>query len=371
MHYRTLGRTGINVSVIGLGTEYLPKEREVVVQTIHRALNHGVNYIDTLFSFPYYLDNLNAALRGKREDVFLAGHLGSGEKNGQYQKTRNLKKAKAYFLDLLKRLDTDHVDILMLHNCDSQQDYHELMKPNGILGLAQRLKQEGKARFLGFSGHTVNTARQALESGVVDMLMFPINLSAHTEPGKKELLQMCVRHNIGIVAMKPYGGGKLLSKDRTVEMVRYQRGGEMLKITKTAPITAVQCLAYALAQPGVSTIIPGCAAPEHVDAALAYLEASDAEKDFVNILADFEQYTPGECVYCNHCLPCPSTIDIGYLMRLLDSARQQLTDELKNAYGQLTALASDCTECGACEKRCPFDVKVIEHMRQTVTLFEA
>jgi predicted aldo/keto reductase-like oxidoreductase len=259
----------------------------------------------------------------------------------------------------------------MLHNCDRQNDYDKIMKPNGLFRLAQRLQHEGKTRFLGFSGHTVDTALQAVNTASIDMLMFPVNLSAHTVPGKQALFQTCVRKNIGIAAMKPYGGGKLLSEKRTVQMARYQRGGETLKIKKTVPITPVQCLSYALAQPGVSTIVPGCATPEHVDAALACLDATDAEKDFADILASFEQYTPGECVYCNHCLPCPSAIDIGQVMRLLDAARQQLTEELQAAYRQLTANASDCTECGACEERCPFGVKVIEHMRQTAALFEA
>jgi predicted aldo/keto reductase-like oxidoreductase len=370
MEYRKLGRTGLEVSVIGLGTEYLNgPSRETVVSVVREAIEQGVSYLDLVFSFPEYLDNIGAALQGRRDRVVLTGHLGSGYKDGQYRKTRSLKKSEAHFLDLLARLGTDHVDVLFLHNCDRQKDYDKLMAPNGFLGLAQRLCEEGKARFLGFSGHSVTTALQAIESGVVDVLMFPVNLAANAVPGKRDLLQACVAHDVGLVAMKPYAGGKLLNKDRTVRMSHYHMGGEAIKLKKQSPITPAQCLSYALSQVGVSIALPGCADGEQLAAALAYLDASEEARDFSALLAGFEQYVEGECVYCNHCLPCPAEIDIGQVNRLLDMAQQELTTELQAAYGALTSNASDCTQCGVCEERCPFGVGVIARMEQAVALF--
>jgi predicted aldo/keto reductase-like oxidoreductase len=114
--------------------------------------------------------------------------------------------------------------------CDQQKDYDEVMDPGGYFDLAQRLRQEGKARFLGFSGHTVATALRAVESGVIDVLMFPINIAGNMVPGKKELLQACVLHNVGGVAMKPYAGGKLLQKERTLNLARFKMGGDPQKL---------------------------------------------------------------------------------------------------------------------------------------------
>jgi predicted aldo/keto reductase-like oxidoreductase len=361
----------LDVSAIGLGTEYLKgQSRETVVSVVREAIEQGVSYLDLVFSFPEYLDNIGAALQGHRDRIVLTGHLGSGEKDGQYRKTRSLKKSEAHFLDLLARLGTDCVDVLFLHNCDRQKDYDKLMAPNGILGLAQRLREEGKARFLGFSGHSVTTALQAIESGVVDVLMFPVNLAANAVPGKRDLLQACVAHSVGLVAMKPYAGGKLLNKDRTVRMSHYHMGGEAIKLRKQSPITPVQCLSYALSQVGVSVVLPGCADREQLAAALAYLDASGGARDFSTLLAGFEQYVEGECVYCNHCLPCPAKIDIGQVNRLLDMAQQALATELQAAYGALSSKASDCTQCSVCEERCPFGVSVITRMEQAVALFE-
>jgi predicted aldo/keto reductase-like oxidoreductase len=102
---------------------------------------------------------------------------------------------------------------------------------------------------------------------------------------------------------------------------------------------------------------------------LAYNQATDEEKDFSEVVADFQQYIEGECVYCNHCLPCPEKIDIGQTIRLLDMARQNLTAELRAAYEALPFKASACQECDACVERCPFGVDVIAKMNQAAVLF--
>jgi predicted aldo/keto reductase-like oxidoreductase len=371
MEYRKLGRTGLDISAISLGTEYLiDPPREHVVGVIHEAIEQGINYFDLFFAHPGFRDTMGIAFKGLRDRVFLTAHLGAAHKDGQYKKTRTLKTCEHFFHDFLTRYETDYVDVLILHNSDGQKDYDRLTKPNGLLDMALRFQQEGKARFIGFSGHTVATALQAVESGKIDVLMFPVNLAANAVPGKRDLLQACVAHDVGLMAMKPYAGGKLLNKDRTVRMAHYQMGGEAMKLKKRSPITPVQCLSYTLSQVGISAALPGCADKEQLAAALAYLDALEEERDFSALLSEFEQYVEGECVYCNHCLPCPSTIDIGQVNRLLDMAQQELTAELWATYDALPSKASDCTQCGVCEDRCPFDVGVMARMEQAVALFE-
>ena len=77
----------------------------------------------------------------------------------------------------------------------------------------------------------------------------------------------------------------------------------------------------------------------------------------------------GECVYCNHCLPCPSDIDIGRTISLLEQGRHELTDEIRGSYSELEKSASDCVACGQCSSRCPFGVDVIRKMEEAKTLF--
>jgi predicted aldo/keto reductase-like oxidoreductase len=370
MEYRRLGRTGFEVSAIGLGTEYLiGRPRECVIGVIHRAIERGINYFDLFFAQPEFRDTMGLAFAGHRDRVFLAAHLGAAHQDGQYKRTRTLKTSEHFFHDFLTRYDTDHIDVLVLHNSDGQKDYDRLTKPNGLLEMAMRFRQEGKARFIGFSGHTVPTALQAVESEVIDVLMFPVNLAANAVPGKTDLLKACVTQNVGLAAMKPYAGGKLLNKEHAVRMSHYHTGGDASRLRKQSPITPVQCLSYVLSQAGVSTALPGCANQEQLAAALAYLDAPEEARDFSALLAEFEQYVEGECVYCNHCLPCPAKIDIGQINRLLDAAQRQLTAELRAAYAALPAKAPACTQCGACADRCPFGVPVIAKMEQAVALF--
>jgi predicted aldo/keto reductase-like oxidoreductase len=369
MNYRTLGRTGLRVSEVSLGTEYLMEaSREHIITVVHEALAQGINYFDLFGAGPEFRDAMGEAFAGHRDQVFLTAHLGATVKDGQYQKTRSLRKARQFFDDFLTRYQTDYVDLLFLHNCDTQKDYDKVMAPNGLLGLALELKEAGKARFLAFSGHTPATSQQAVESGQIDVLMYPIGPAGHAAPGKRELLNACVAHNIGLVAMKPYGGGKLLQENSTLDVNRYiSGGGTSYKVKKTAPITPVKCLSYVLSQVGVSTVVPGCSNLEHLADAVAYHSATEEEKDFSEIVVDFQKYVEGECVYCNHCLPCPSSIDIGQTIRLFEMARQG--SDTRSSYEAMGTNAEDCIQCGACEERCPFGVQVIEKMAQAVAQF--
>jgi predicted aldo/keto reductase-like oxidoreductase len=153
--------------------------------------------------------------------------------------------------------------------------------------------------------------------------------------------------------MKPFAGGKLLNPTQA----------------DSPAVTPVQCLAYALAQIAVATVVPGCKDLDQLEAALAYTRASEAERDYAQAVADVKQWSPGDCVYCNHCLPCPSTIDIARVMRFYDQSQLALTPEILSQYSQLESNADDCVRCGACEERCPFGVPVVERMEHTVTIF--
>ena len=212
MQYRRLGRTDIQISEISLGSEYLIEvPRETVVSVVDAAIENGVNYIDMLFAPAYHRDNFGAALQGRRAEVFLSGHLGAAETKGQYRRTRDIAECERYFEDLLTRLKTDYVDVLFLSNCDDDEDYHDkLMSPGGLLDLACRYKEQGKARFIAFSGHKTGPSKLAVESGQIDVLMHSMNFSNDGEKKRRDLYRLCASEDVGLIAMKPFAGGKLL-----------------------------------------------------------------------------------------------------------------------------------------------------------------
>jgi hypothetical protein len=370
MQYRTLGRTGQKVSEISLGTEYLLKSPPAeAADVVRAALDAGINYFDLFYAQPDFRDKMGAAFKGRRNEAMLAGHLGAAVEDGQGSRTRDLAVAEHFIEDFLRRYETDYVDFLMLHNSDGQEDYDLIMQPDHFLGLAQRLKQEGKARFIGLSGHTVSTARQAAESGAIDLIMFPVNMTGHAVLGRREFYNACVAHNVALVAMKPYAGGGLLVKKEAFALEHWQTGGGSRELRKQQDVTPTQCLAYVLAQPGVSTIVPGCKDRDELAQALAYWNTTEAERDYAAVLQEVDQYVSGECVYCNHCLPCPAHIDIGHTMRLLDMASGGMSASLRAEYAAMEANAEDCLQCAACEERCPFGVAVVDKMEQAVATY--
>ena len=359
MEFRQLGRAGFQVSSLGLGTEYLiGAPRDHIIRVIREAIKQQITYFDLFCANPAFRDAMGEAFAPYRSQVYLGAHLGAIDRDGQYDKTRDIPSCKRWFEDFMTRYHTDYVDVLFLHNIDEQGDYDAVMAPGGLNDLAQEYKRQGRARAIGFSGHTVSTSLQAVESGQISVLMFPINLACDTViksartgstlAGLHDLLRTCAQRNVAVITMKPYAGGQLLAPTQP----------------DSQPVSPVKCLAYALAQIAVVTVVPGCKDLEQLDAALAYTRASETERDYAQALADVKQWTPGDCVYCNHCLPCPSGIDIARVMRLYDQSQLALTPELQSLYSQLESNADDCVQCDACEERCPFGVPVVERMER-------
>jgi predicted aldo/keto reductase-like oxidoreductase len=378
MQYRKLGKTALEVGIIGLGTEFLWHEpQEIVTAVVHEALDHDVNYFDLWMPSPEIRDYFGKAVKGKRDKAIIAGHLGSTLKDGQYFRTRDLCLNEAYFYDLLKRLQTDYVDLLMLHFIDEQEDFNQVFETGGVFELALRLQREGKARYIGMSSHKVPVSLQAVRSGKIDLLMFPINPafdslagdiqldaywqapSYHSQetlqmaPERKELYHMCEQNGVGIVAMKPYAGGWLFNNQEA----------------NFINLTPIQCLSYCLSQPGVITVVPGCKNISEMKMALAFLSASDPEKDFSSFKASPKWNLKGTCMYCNHCLPCLANIDIGSLTRILDTAKYGVTDLVMAKYRALSNKAADCIKCGSCMSRCPFDVDIMANIDRATELF--
>jgi uncharacterized protein len=350
MQTRALGRTGVPVGVIGLGCEYLLSvPADEVTAVIHRALDHGVNYFDLFYGQPAIRDYYGAALAGRRDKALVAGHLGATVEKDQYALNRDLGVTQRYFDDMLTRLRSDYLDVVMLHNCDGDDAYGQVMQLH--LPLARRYVEQGKARFIGFSTHTAATGLKAVTSGAIDVLLYQMNIADHAAEGRDDLLAACVRHNVGVVVMKAFGGGKLL------------------KEKPTPGLTPVRCLSYVLSQPAVCCVVPGVKNVAELDAALAYVNAVPQERDFSAVLKTLSPDLGKGCVYCNHCLPCPQGIDIGRAQRLLDMQRTAPSKATASEYAGLEAKASNCVECGACVERCPWGVDVIKAMREAAGVF--
>ena len=381
MQYRTLGRTGLRVSEICLGGEWFnglsQEESTAIVDT---AIENGINYIDVFMPQAPTRDHLGAALKGHRDKFIIQGHLCTIYEEGQYTRTRDIEKMKHSFRDLLERLQTDYIDVGMIHYVDSEEDFQTVFD-GPVLEYARELKKNGVIGHIGMSSHNPHIALKAVESGVVDVLMFSINPaydmeSAETDiydlmefkgmeksglivdPARQKLYSACEAAGVAITVMKPLGAGTLLKEESSP-----------FGVAMTVP----QCIQYCLDRNGVKVVIVGCHTPQEVLEAVKHQQCSPEERSYAHIFAAGASISmTGKCMYCNHCQPCPAHLDIAAVTKFLDLATQQETvpDTVMEHYWALSAKADDCLMCGRCEPNCPFGVNIRENMKKARAVFK-
>ncbi len=380
MRYRELGKTGIKVSEIGLGGEWLEKQSpESVKEIVDHCAEKGINILDCWMSEPEVRSNIGAAIKGSREKWIIEGHIGSTWQNGQYVRTRELAPVKASFEDLLTRMQTDYIDLGMMHFIDEAAEFERVMKSE-YFDYVRGLKKSGVIRHIGMSSHSPAVAKMAAEQGEIEVILFSINPAfdmlpptedindyfkddlgtGHNgiDPLRAELYRVCEERGVALTVMKPYAGGRLFNPKASPFGVA---------------LTPVQCLHYALTRPAVASVMVGYSTIQHVDDAVGYETATDAEKDYASVLAGapVNPYR-GQCTYCGHCAPCPSGIDIPMMNKLYDLAamHESAPDTLRAHYEAMSRSAKDCISCHACEKRCPFGVKIADKMAQAREMFK-
>ncbi len=381
MRYRRLGKTGLMLSEVGFGGEWLERNPvEESVSLLQDAGEMGINIIDCWMPDPKSREIIGKAIAGKRDQWYVQGHFGSTWQKGQYVRSRDLTFVKPAFEDLLERLHTDYVDLGMIHYIDTDEDFDRSF--NGpFLDYVIRMKEKGVIRHIGLSSHNPRTAIRAIETGLVEMILFSINpafdmMPEDTEldtlltdpecykgsgqgidPERAKLYQLAEEKDIGITVMKPYAGGRLLSAQSS---------------PFGTALTPVQCIHYCLTRPGVSSVLCGYGSRAELDAAVAYETASEEEKNYAAVIAGAPRHSYlGQCTYCGHCRPCPKDIDIAMVNKFYDLALMQAEPPMSVSahYRDLPHTASECISCHACESRCPFGVKVSDRMKKISELF--
>ena len=379
MEYRRLGRTGLMVSEIGFGGEWLERHEEnESVELLKYAHEQGINIVDCWMPDPKSRDIIGKAMEGCRDSWYVQGHLGSTWQNGQYVRDRDLSKTRPAFEDLLRRLRTDYVDLGMIHYIDSMDDWNRAMTGD-FIKYVHELHEKGTIRHIGLSTHNPKMGKMAVETGFIEMILFSINPAfdmrpatddldsmfegydrddlSGIDPERAEFYQMCEANDVGLTVMKGFFGGRLLNKEQSPFGTAF---------------TAKQLIHYSLTRPGVSSILCGYDTKQQVDEAVSYETASADEKDYASVIASAPLHSySGQCTYCGHCRPCPADIDIAMVNKFYDLACAQNTvpESVKEHYKALSHTASECVGCKGCESRCPFGVKVADRMKKTAELF--
>lgn len=379
MKYNRLGNTGLNVSEIALGCEgFIDKDENFTEDMFDLALGAGVNFMDLYSPDPDMQRRVGKAIAEYRKDFILQAHLCTLWQNGQYKATRNIGEVKYAFETMLENLGTEYINVGMIHYVDSLDTWNKVFQGE-IMKYAIELKEKGKIRHIGLSSHNPDIALKAVNSGLIEVLMFSINpcydllppsedvetLWAedsyekplfNIDPQREKLYETCQKLGVGITVMKAFGGGDLLTENSPAGKA----------------MTVSQCIHYALTRPAVAAVMSGVRTREELEASLYYECASEEEKDYTGVFAEFPKISwEGHCMYCGHCAPCPKNIDVAAVTKFLNLAKAQgdIPETVREHYAELKAHGGDCIACGACEKRCPFKVPIIENMKSAKNLF--
>ncbi len=365
MEYRRLPHGGESISVLGLGSGGIhDNPDEEIERIIRRALDAGINFFDLCAGASNVYAPFGRAMAGRRDQVMFQLHFGAVyDEKGAYGWSRDLRRIKETFAWELRTLDTDHADFGFLHCIDEDEDLDQMMS-SGIVDYVLEQKAIGRVRHLGFSSHTPSVANRVLDMIPADEMMFSINPAYDLEQGdeygigtnreRMELFRRCEAMGIGITVMKPFHGGKLLDASSPFGI----------------PMSKNACIQYALDRPGVLSVVPGVRSMDDLEALLEYPSSSESERDYSLI----SEFTPaaamGNCVYCNHCQPCPAGIDVGLVNKYYDLALAG--DHMAAShYEKLSKKAGDCLECGHCDERCPFKTKQSRRMKEIAGYFGA
>ena len=380
MKYRDLGDTGIKVSEIAFGAEFLVERPYEDTEDLIKACEaNGINFVDCWMSEPDVRSHLGKAIKGHRENWIIQGHIGSTWQNNQYVRTREMDKVIPAFEDFMERFQIDTLDFGMIHYVDQLDDYNEIM--NGpFIEYVRKLKEDGTIEHIGLSTHNPDIGLLAAQNPEIELLMFSINPAYDMfgsmgdieeyrkedaydgqmfglNPQRAELYETSANNGTALTVMKGFAGGNLLDSETSPFGVA---------------LTPVQCIHYCLEQKGVSSIFVGVKTVDELEESLKYCDATESEKEYVETLKNAPKHSfEGQCTYCGHCAPCASEIDISMVNKLFDLAknRDEVPASVMEHYNNLKYNATDCIACGDCEPRCPFNVHIVDVMLDAQDLF--
>ena len=371
MQYRRFGNTGAMVSALGFGAMRLPMtedgkhvDEERAIALIRRALELGVNYIDTA---PYYCNKesevvVGKAIKGWRDRVYISTKNPVKDASGANWR-RRLEES-------LRKLDVDYIDFYHMWGINWRQ-YMELIDvPGGPLEEARRAKEEGLIKHISFSFHdTPEALIKLIDTGNFETMLVQYNL---LDRANEEAITYAHQKGMGVAVMGPVGGGRLSGPSPTLR--KLMPGG-----VKSTPELALR---FVLSHPGVSVALSGMSTIQMVEENVATASRTEPltpeeRRRIQEALDQIEKLAELYCTGCGYCMPCPHDVNIPanleyliyYRVYGLKEAARELYAKLGQEGHYVKGLpASACVECGECEEKCPQHIPIVERLKEAAAV---
>jgi len=334
---RTLGKTGLETSILGLGV-VSSEEPQATSLAVQLALEGDINFIDTARGYGESEKKLGSALGSKRSEFILA------------TKTRGFRKEKALqeLEESLRQLKTDYIDLWQWHCVHNEEELDAIMAPGGAYEAMREAKEKGYVRFIGATGHRPAILVETMKRADFDTIMIAFNITRQQyidnilgKDPTAGFFEMAKRQNLGVVIMKPMAAGRIQKN-------------------------AKNALKFVLAH-DVSVAIPGVGKLEHLKENIEVAKEFSALSFEQQAAYQWENVILGEgyCRACDYCMPCePSNNNIPALLRSERYCTVFGLPEWIRAY-QLTVNTTKCDDCGICEAKCPFDLPIREMLENS------
>ena len=361
MQKRTLGRTGLQASIIGFGGTWICQQSmDDAVNVVQRAFELGINYFDTAKLDGDSEEKIGEALHDVRDECIIA------TKTASRTKSESLNDFKSS----LRRLKTDRLDLIQLHGIDTTKTLEKAMGPNGSLEMCKRARSEGLVDYIGITSHKPRVLMEAIKTNEFDTILVPLNVV--TRQALEELIPLARELDVGVATMKP-----LSAKTSKLITCLYHPSLSLLSdepdmkalLGDDVPSMVSSALRFVLSQ-DVSVAVTGFKSVEEVEIAAKVgencsgLTSEEKERFKVN-------FEPKHCRDCGRCLHCPQNIDIAAILRFsMFSETYGLKDWAKKLYSGLEVNAANCTECGECEPKCPYSLPIISMLKEAHGSFQ-
>lgn len=351
MQKRRLGRTNLQVSVIGFGgIPIVQASMPKAVEMIKHAFNLGINYFDTARVYGNGEEKLGKALEDIRDKVVIATKT--------HQRTRE-DAARSGIKQSLQKLRTDHIDIMQLHGIDDEKTLEQATAAEGSLVAVKEAQKQGRIRYIGISGHRPLILMKAIQTGEFDTILVPFNVI--NREATEELLPLAKELDVGVAVMKPFGGANLGFTAREIWATRVPEKHEFNKMLAEGEARTERALKYILAH-DIHTIVPGFSTIDEVES------AAKIGKEFTGLTQQektdlrYGELPPSPfCRECGLCVPCPDGLNMPLILGL-DKYYMfyGITEWSKEVYERLNTKVDSCTECAKCEQKCPYKLPIIQ-----------